>query len=81
MLTDFQWIRHTLLREKLIVHKKKEKLLFTKWELVNVLRTLWCKDDLIYVSERARMQYQVIFLVYNWTGARIGAFFNSSLLH
>ena len=63
--------------EGLVVNVKKEKYLFTKFDLVNVLGTFWgTQSDISY---RYRMQFQFIFLVYNWTGARIGAFFNGTL--
>ncbi|KAL2440885.1 hypothetical protein ABEF95_008226 [Exophiala dermatitidis] len=38
-------------------------------------------DDLIYIHERYRLQFTFIFLVYCWTGARIGAFFKGALLY
>lgn len=73
------WIRQTMIAEGLIVYARKEKYLFTLFDLTNTLGVFW--GTLVTTSYRYRIQFQFIFPVYNWTGARLGAFFNGSLLY
>jgi hypothetical protein len=61
------------------VHKGKANHLFTQKDLDNIFVALWTSDDLVLVPERYRVQFTFIFLVYCWTGARIGAFFANGL--
>jgi hypothetical protein len=58
-----------------MVNIKRPKHNFSVVDLTRVLVTLWTKDDLIFISERYRLQFTFIFRVYCWTGARLGAFF------
>lgn len=74
-----QWVRRTLTLEGIVVNKHRPKHNFTDRDLKRVYLTLWSRDDLIYISERYRVQTTFIISVYCWTGARIGAFFTDGL--
>ena len=68
-----------LTREGLVVNKRRQKHNFQPRDLVRILLTLWTKHDLIYISERYRIQFTFIVRVYCWTGARLSAFFTKGL--
>ena len=55
------------------VHRPKHN--FTWRDLNRLLVTLWTRDDLIFIPERYRLQYNLIIRIYCWTGARLSAFF------
>lgn len=57
----------------------KEKHLWTQADLNKIFLALWTSDDLVFIPERYRVQFTFIFLLYCWTGARIGAFFTGGL--
>ena len=65
----------TLFAESLVCNQHREKNNFNNEDATRLLRTVWTKDDLIYIPERYRIQFTFIFNVYCWTGARVGAFF------
>jgi hypothetical protein len=65
----------------LVVNKKRPKHNFGPYDLTRVLVTLWTKDDPIFIPERYRLQFTLIFRACYWTGARIGAFFKGGLRH
>jgi hypothetical protein len=56
-----------------------EGLLLTLRDLTRVLLTLWTRDDLIFIHERSRIQFTLIFRMNCWTGARLSAFFTGGL--
>ena len=62
-----------------VLNYKKPKYIFQEGELSRLLLTLWTKNDLIFVHERARVQFTLILRIYCWTGAWIGAFFTDGL--
>jgi hypothetical protein len=80
-LTFLQWVRRTLTAEGLVVNKRREKHLFTLRDLNRLFLTLWTRDDLIFIHERSRIQFTLIFRMYCWTGARLGAFFTGGLCY
>lgn len=59
--------------------KFKEKHNFTVVDLVRVLKTLWTKDDLMFIPERYRIQFTFALRIYCWTGARLDTFFKGGL--
>lgn len=63
----------------MVVNKHRLKHNFSEESLVRVHRTLWTKDDLIFIPERYRIQTTFITNVYCWTGARLSAFFTGGL--
>jgi len=75
----YNWVRQTLTREGIVLNKHRPKHNFTDRDLGRVLLTLWTRDDLIFITERYRVQTTFIIHVYCWTGARIGAFFTDGL--
>jgi len=80
-LTVPQWVRRTLTAEGLVVNKRREKHLFTLRDLTRILLAPWTRDDLIFIHERSRIQFTLIFRMYCWTGARLGAFFTGGLCY
>ena len=78
-LTLPQWVRRTLTAESLVVNKRRPKHNFALRDLTRLLVTLWTEDDLIFVHERYRLQFTLIFRMYCWTGARLAAFFTGGL--
>jgi hypothetical protein len=65
--------------EKLAVNKHRPKNNFTKETLPCMNRTLWTKNDLIFIPERYRIQTTFVDDLYCWTGARLSAFFTGGL--
>lgn len=49
---------------------------FTKEDLDEILLTLWTSKDLIYISERDKVEFTLLLHTYCWTGARLSAFFS-----
>jgi hypothetical protein len=76
-----QFVRKTLTKEGVVVNIQRPKHLFTWRDLTRVLRTLWTQDDLIFVHDRYRVQFTLIFRMYCWTGARLSAFFTGGLCY
>jgi hypothetical protein len=70
-----QWVRKALTAEGVVVDIRPEKHQFTRRDLTLILVTLWTQDDLIFIPERYRLQFTLIFRMYCWTGAKLGAFF------
>ncbi|KKY22285.1 hypothetical protein UCRPC4_g03308 [Phaeomoniella chlamydospora] len=56
---SIQWIRQTMIAEGLIVYARKEKYLFTLFDLTNTLGVFW--GTLVTTSYRYRIQFQFIF--------------------
>lgn len=67
------------MEEGLVVNVKRKKHNFTQKDLDCVFTSLWTQNDPIFIPERYRLQFTFIFLVYCWTGARLGAFFTGGL--
>ena len=74
-----QFVRNTLTKEETVVNIQRSKHLFARCDLARVLRTLWTQDDLIFIHERYHVQFTLVFRMYCWTGARLGAFFTEGL--
>jgi hypothetical protein len=72
-------VRKTLTEEGVVVNKHRPKHNFTQRDLDRLLVTLWTKDDLKFIPERYRVQFTLIFRLYCWTGARVGAFFEGGV--
>lgn len=62
-----------------MINKHRPKCNFTVGTLTRAQVTLWTKDDLIFVPERYRIQVTFLINVFNWTGARLSAFFAGGL--
>jgi hypothetical protein len=75
-LISTQWSKRVLPLEGDIVDERLPKYNFTREDLDQTLLTLWTRKDLIYISERDRVEFTFLIHSYCWTGARIGAFFN-----
>lgn len=65
--------------EGIVVNKHRLKHNFTQRDVTRLHLTLWTCNDLIFISERYRVQWTFILHVYCWTGARIAAFFTDGL--
>ena len=78
-LTGTQWIRRVLPLEGDCVNASKPKHNFGPEVLDRLLLALWTRPDLLYIHERARVQFAFLIHVYCWTGARIKAFFKGGL--
>lgn len=74
-----QWVRKTLTAGGLVVNKRRPKHLFTLNDLTRFLFTRWTQDDLVFIHERYRLQFILIFRMYCWTEARLAAFFTGGL--
>ena len=58
---------------------ERETYPYTAGSRQPVFLALWTSDDLVFISEPYRVQFTLIFLVFCWTGARIGASFTDGL--
>ena len=65
-------------QEGLYGHQKKEKHLFDVEDLVNVLNSMWTEDDSVFIYKCMRVQMSFLFLVYCFTGARVGIFLDNA---
>lgn len=61
--------------DNILARRKIPKHIFSKTELDRALIALWTQDDTMFIPERHRVQATLIFHIFCFTGARIGAFF------